>query len=340
MSEASGDGYEFGILLGDQPVTVDARTHLDLVLREVETAQRNGFTYICLGQHFLYDGYRWLQPIPLLARLAGETDPQVKLVPTVIVSPFYHPVVLAEELATLDIVCDGRLIVGLGSGYAPAEFDYMQVPYDERFRRMTEGLELMRLAWRPERFDFDGEFWQLKNATPHVLPLQQPHPPIWMGAMRSVGIRRSARLGDAWIVTPETPFWEAEEGWEMFTAERARLGLAPARVPMRREIVIGRDRADALEIYAARARDRYVAYTRRGNDEYQRHGSSLDDFEAWAAERAIFGSAEECVQGLTRLDPSKFSPIMVRSAWPGQSPEQVTDYLNDLGRRLVAAVTA
>jgi alkanesulfonate monooxygenase SsuD/methylene tetrahydromethanopterin reductase-like flavin-dependent oxidoreductase (luciferase family) len=337
MAEAQREGYEFGIILGDQPVTVDARTHLDLVLRQVETAQRNGFTYICIGQHFLYDGYRWLQPIPLLARLAAETDPQVKLAPTVIVSPFYHPVVLAEELATLDIVCDGRLIVGLGSGYAPAEFDYLDVAYEERFRRLAEGIDLMRLAWQPEPFDFEGEFWTLRNATPHVLPLQRPHPPIWMGAMRPIGIRRAARLGDAWMVTPETPFWEAEEGWKMFTTERAKRGREPVRVPMRREIVLGRDRADALDIYASRSRDRYLAYTQRGNDEYQRHGSSLDNFEAWASERAIFGSGEDCLEGLRRLDPGRFSPIIVRSAWPGQSPEQVTDYLEDLGRQVVAA---
>src|ERR1700733_5075473 len=140
---AAPERHSFGIILGDQPVTVDARAHLDMVLSQVEAAQRNGFTYICLGQHFLYDGFRWLQPIPLLARLAAETGAEVRLAPTVIVSPFYHPVVLAEELATLDIISDGRLIVGVGSGYAPAEFEHMQVPYEERFRRMEEGIELM-----------------------------------------------------------------------------------------------------------------------------------------------------------------------------------------------------
>jgi alkanesulfonate monooxygenase SsuD/methylene tetrahydromethanopterin reductase-like flavin-dependent oxidoreductase (luciferase family) len=330
------DGFQFGIILGDQPLTVDARTHLDVVLRQVEAAQRNGFTYICIGQHFLYDAFRWLQPIPLLARLAAETGPSVKLAPTVLVAPFYHPVVLAEELATLDIICGGRLIVGIGSGYAPREFDHLQVPYAERFRRMTEGLRLMKLAWRPEPLDFDGEFWQLEGATPHVLPVQQPHPPIWMGAMRELGVKRAARLADAWMVTPETPFWEAEASYTTFSAVRAERGLDPVAVPMRREIVVGGDRAAALEHYRDRSRDRYLAYTQRGNDEYQRHGSSLDDFEAWASERAIFGSGEDCVATLCeRLDPARFSPLIVRSAWPGQSTEQVTEYLDELGRQVI-----
>lgn len=333
--------FEFGIILGDQPLSVDPRTHLDLVLRQVEAAQRAGFTYICIGQHFLYDAFRWLQPIPLLARLAAETDPAVRLAPTVLVTPFYHPVVLAEELATLDIVCDGRLIVGVGSGYAPQELEHLQIPYDERFRRMTEGLELMKLAWNAETFDFDGEFWQLRNATPHVLPLQRPHPPIWMGAMRAIGVRRAARLADGWMVTPETPFWEAQESYAMFSAIRAERGLAPVPVPMRREIVLGRDRSDALDAYATRSRERYFAYTRRGNDEYQRHGSSLDDFESWATERAIFGSSEDCVAAIAeRLDPERFSPLIVRAAWPGQSPERVIADLNELGRQVVAPMVA
>ena len=332
--------HAFGIILGDQPVTVDPRAHLDIVLRQVEAAQRNGFTYICLGQHFLYDGFRWLQPIPLLARLAAETGPEMRLAPTVIVSPFYHPVVLAEELATLDIVCDGRLIVGVGSGYAPAEFDHLQVPYAERFRRMEEGIELMRLAWRPEPFDFEGEFWQLRGASPHVTPIQHPHPPLWLGAMRSIGVRRAARIADAWMVTPETPFWEAEESYELFCAVRAQRGLQPVPVPMRREIVVGRDRAEALERYAARSRDRYLAYTQRGNDEYQRHGSSLDDFEAWATERAIVGTAAECVEAVQQLDAGMFDPLIIRAAWPGQTADEVVDYLDQLGREVISAVSS
>jgi alkanesulfonate monooxygenase SsuD/methylene tetrahydromethanopterin reductase-like flavin-dependent oxidoreductase (luciferase family) len=329
---------DFGIILGDQPVTVDAREHLDLVLRQVEAAQRSGFTYICIGQHFLYEGFRWLQPIPLLARLAAETGPEVKLAPTVIVAPFYHPVVLAEELATLDVISGGRLIVGLGSGYNPTEFDQFEVPYEQRFRRLAEAIELMRLAWAPERFDFHGEFWTLRNASPHVLPLQRPHPPLWMGAMRPVGIRRAARLGDAWMVTPEMPFWEAEQGYEIFNGERRARGLEPVRLPIRREIVIGRDRADALSVYASRARERYIAYTERGNQELQRHGNTLADFEQWAAERAIFGTADECTVALAQLDPAKFGPVIVRPAWPGLSPEEVTDYIADVGRQVVAAV--
>src|SRR6185312_2357530 len=110
------------VLLGDVPRSVTPREHLDQLLRQVAAAQRNGFTLLALGQHFLYGDIRWLQPVPTLARLAAEVEPSVRLATTVLVAPLHHPVVLAEELATLDIVTDGRLVVGLGLGYRKEEY--------------------------------------------------------------------------------------------------------------------------------------------------------------------------------------------------------------------------
>src|SRR4029453_6755564 len=106
------------------------------IVRIADAAQRNGFTYIAIGQHFLYGDLRWLQPVPLLARLAAEVGPDVKLVPQSMIAPLYHPVIRAEEIATLDVVTEGRLVFGAGLGYRPEEVDYLRVPYNERGRRV------------------------------------------------------------------------------------------------------------------------------------------------------------------------------------------------------------
>jgi alkanesulfonate monooxygenase SsuD/methylene tetrahydromethanopterin reductase-like flavin-dependent oxidoreductase (luciferase family) len=326
--------HDFGIILGDVPIEVDARTHFSAVLRQVEAAQRNGFTYICIGQHFLYDAFRWLQPIPLLARLAAETAPDVCLVVSVLVTPFYHPVVLAEELATLDIVSDGRLIVGVGAGYRPREFELMGVPRAERFRRMEEGLRLMKAVWSQSSVTFEGEFWQLEDAPTHVQPLQQPHPPIWMGAMKEVGIRRAARIGDAWMITPETPFEEAARGMGVFDREREAQGLPLTRFPIRREIVLGADIEDALGAYRARSQSRYVAYAERGHALLGEQGVA-EDFRNWALERVIAGSPEDCITQIERLDAARLGPIIVRPGWPGMETDAVVAYLDEVGERVV-----
>jgi alkanesulfonate monooxygenase SsuD/methylene tetrahydromethanopterin reductase-like flavin-dependent oxidoreductase (luciferase family) len=327
---------EFGIILGDVPVEVDARRHLDDLLRQVEAAQRQGFTYICVGQHFLYPSFRWLQPIPLLARLAAETNDSVRLVTSVMITPFYHPVVLAEELATLDVVCEGRLVVGVGAGYRAAEFDYLGVPYSERFARLEEALALMAKVWEGEEFDFDGTFWKLRGATPHVLPLQRPRPPIWMGATRPAGIRRAARLADGWIIPVEMPFPEVEECRDLFTAERQERGLQPTRLPIRREIVLGADVDEALRTYEARTRDRWLAYVARGHAGMDESGLH-DDFRVWALERAVLGPPARCIAALQLLEAGELGPVIVRAGWPGMAGEDVVAYLEAVGREVVSA---
>ena len=137
---------EFGILMGDQPVDSSPTEHLDLMLRKIEAAQEAGFNYLTIGQHFLYDGFRWLQPIPLLSRLAAELDDDVKLGTTVLVGPVHHPVILAEELATLDIITRGRLVVGIGTGYLPAEYETMGVPFKQRYGILDELIEVIDRA--------------------------------------------------------------------------------------------------------------------------------------------------------------------------------------------------
>src|SRR5207244_4892538 len=120
---------QVGLLLSDVPSSVPPAQQFMDVRRIVDAAQRNDFTYIAIGQHFLYGDLRWLQPVPLLARLAAEVGPRVRLVTQIMVAPLYHPVLLAEEIATLDIVTEGRLVFGAGLGYRAEEFDYFGIPY-------------------------------------------------------------------------------------------------------------------------------------------------------------------------------------------------------------------
>jgi alkanesulfonate monooxygenase SsuD/methylene tetrahydromethanopterin reductase-like flavin-dependent oxidoreductase (luciferase family) len=331
---------EFGIILGDVPDSVSPREHLDGILRQVETAQEHGFTYICIGQHFLYRSFRWPQPIPLLAHLAAVTDPHVKLVVSVLIVPAYHPVVLAEELATLDMVTRGRLIVGVGAGYRREEFEWLQVPFEQRYKRLEEAVELMQLAWSEPSFSFAGRFWQLNDATTHVRPVQEPRPPLWFGAMSPIGIRRAARLGDAWMITVETALSDVPDLLATFDAERRTHGLPTTRVPIRREIILAPDVDEALSIYETRAGERFLAYAERGAEFLAVERDRLrEGFRDWAHERAILGSADECVARLAQFDADRLGPVIVRPSWPGMDGDAVDRYLTDVGRNVVSALT-
>ncbi|MGI9641267.1 MAG: LLM class flavin-dependent oxidoreductase, partial [Acidimicrobiia bacterium] len=158
---------KFGMIISDVPRDVDPVEQLDGILRQVEAGQRNGLSHFVIGQHFLYGDLRWLQPVPLLARLAAEVDEHVRLAITVVLAPLYNPVILAEELATLDIVTRGMLDVGLGLGYRTDEFGLLNVPFAQRVSRFDECLDIMKRCWAMEDFDYRGRHWQIEAATPH-----------------------------------------------------------------------------------------------------------------------------------------------------------------------------
>jgi alkanesulfonate monooxygenase SsuD/methylene tetrahydromethanopterin reductase-like flavin-dependent oxidoreductase (luciferase family) len=320
---------EFGVLLGDVPASVGPREHLDLLLRQADAAQRAGFTLLTLGQHFLYGDIRWLQPIPALARLAGEVGPQVRLATTVLVAPLHHPVLLAEELATLDIVTGGRLTVGLGMGYRREEYRQFGIPFESRVSRFEEMVVLLRELWTADRVTFSGRHWILDEAQPHLRPAQQPTPPIWIGANTAAGVRRAARLGDAWPIGPRMPVELIEEHLATYTGVRSELGLPVGPQPIRREIVLGRDHAAASERFAAMTSERYEDYSARERD-------ALPGGDSGGDSTAILGPPDQVLGDLQRLTARlELGPVIIRAQWPGMSPEDVVGYLNELGEHVV-----
>jgi alkanesulfonate monooxygenase SsuD/methylene tetrahydromethanopterin reductase-like flavin-dependent oxidoreductase (luciferase family) len=329
---------EIGVILGDVRTSVSPRDHLDLLLRQVEAAQRNGLTYITIGHHYLYGDLRWLQPVPTLARLAAELDDDVTLATTIIQAPLYHPVALAEELATLDIMCRGRLVVGVGAGYRSDEFTALGVDFADRFAMLDESVALMKRLWTEDHVTHTGRFWSLEDARPHIRPWQEPHPPLWVGAMGPVGVRRSARLGDGWPVTPETKIPDMVRLLSLYEDERQRLGKPQVRHPLRREIVPAATTDAAFERFEYMAKERLVAYAQR-QLATRDAGELTSSFREVAVKETFIGTPDECVAQIRELAAVvPIDPILVRAQWPHLSGDEVVDYLDDLGRDIVPAV--
>jgi alkanesulfonate monooxygenase SsuD/methylene tetrahydromethanopterin reductase-like flavin-dependent oxidoreductase (luciferase family) len=327
-----------GVILGDVPGRVSPREHLDALLRQVEAAQRNGVSYLTIGQHYLYGDLRWLQPIPTLARLAGELDEHVKLATTIVQVPLYHPVALAEELATLDIMTAGRLVIGAGAGYRPDEFAAFGIDFGQRFAMFSESLSLMKQLWTSDSVTFHGKYWSLEDARPHIQPWQTPHPPLWIGAMSETGVRRAARLGDAWVVTPETKLPDLVRLLRVYEAERDRLGLPVSVHPLRHEIVPGASLDDALERFERMAKTRLIAYARRSLATRDA-GALAADFRALAEKEAFLGTPAECVAQVAALAAvAPIDPIIVRAQWPDMTSDDVVSYLDQLGEHIIPAL--
>jgi len=139
-----------------------------------------------------------LDPVVSLAHLAGRTD-RIRLGVAVLNLPFVSPALLAKQLATLDILSNGRLDVGLGVGWSKVEFAASGVPLERRGRRAEEFLRALRALWTDEVVEFDGEFYRIPPARAEPKPLQRPHPPVLLGGSAEVALRRAGRVADGWI---------------------------------------------------------------------------------------------------------------------------------------------
>jgi probable F420-dependent oxidoreductase len=148
-----------------------------------------------------------LDPTVVLGYAAAVTE-RVDLGIAIINAPFESPALLAKQLATLDVLCGGRLIAGLGLGWLPAEFTASGVPFERRGARMDEYLRCLDALWGPDPVQFDGEFYQVPPsiALPKPVPRSNStRPPILMGGDAKAALERIGRLGDGWISSSRVP---------------------------------------------------------------------------------------------------------------------------------------
>jgi alkanesulfonate monooxygenase SsuD/methylene tetrahydromethanopterin reductase-like flavin-dependent oxidoreductase (luciferase family) len=330
---------EFGILIADVPTKTDPRQQLRDIFKIVEAAQANGIRYITIGQHFLYGDLRWLQPIPLLARLAAEVDADVRLVPQVLIAPLYHPVLLAEELATLDIVTEGRLEVGLGLGYRPEEFDFFGVPFKERAPRLNETLELLRALWTEPTVTHHGRFWTLDGVQPHIQPVQSPYPPLWIGGQSNKAAVRAGKYGDFFPVPPETTEQEIAERFALVKEGFVARGKPFGPQPVRRNVHIGKDNDDAMREFTRVAQGRYITYAQRGQQELLSADDLEKDFIHATASHAFVGATDDVInriRGFVQRLP--VSPIILKPQWPGMTGDETVAAINAVGSTVIAAL--
>jgi alkanesulfonate monooxygenase SsuD/methylene tetrahydromethanopterin reductase-like flavin-dependent oxidoreductase (luciferase family) len=169
------------------------------LIEQVKLARDFGFDSISASQHYLAAPFQYFQPIPLLARIAAESG-EMTLITNILLLPLYNPIDLAEQLATLDIICNGRLVCGVGLGYRDVEYTVFGVERASRVSRFEEALTLLKRLWTEDEVSCEGEHFRLDRAQMTLKPVQRPRPPIWIAASSNAGIQRAAHLGDAWTI--------------------------------------------------------------------------------------------------------------------------------------------
>ncbi|MXY46345.1 MAG: TIGR03619 family F420-dependent LLM class oxidoreductase, partial [Chloroflexi bacterium] len=136
------------------------------------------------------------EPLSTLGWLAGITEMEIGS--TVIIVPYRHPLETAKAGANIDRLSGGRFIFGVGVGWAKGEFDALGVPFNRRGAMTDEYLQAIKALWTQNITSFEGEFVSFEDIRTTPRPIQNPHPPIWVGGPSDAAIRRAVRYGDAW----------------------------------------------------------------------------------------------------------------------------------------------
>ncbi len=166
------------------------RTHLELAVE----AEAMGYdTFWFTEHHFVPDGYS-PDVLGLAGALAARTS-RIRIGTHVVLMPLHHPLRVAEAAATVDVLSNGRLDLGLGQGYRPQEFVGYAVSRRERSARLHEGVEIIRRLFVEEDVTYAGRFHQIKEATLYPRPVQQPHPRLWLAARSRQATEHVARAG-------------------------------------------------------------------------------------------------------------------------------------------------
>ena len=171
-------------------------------------AEELGFDAVLVNDHIIVDGATrsasWrntYDPLMVLSYVAARTT-RIRLGTSVLIMPYRNPIAAAKMIATLDQMSGGRVIAGVGIGWNEAEFDALGVPFHQRGARTTEYLHLWKACWAPGETTFHGRFFSFDNMHINPKPLQQPHPPIWVGGSSRAALRRAAAFGQVWQPTP------------------------------------------------------------------------------------------------------------------------------------------
>lgn len=163
------------------------------------------YPYSASGDWQGRSGGEAMELLTLLAFMAGVTE-SLRLLTAVMVVPYRNPVLTARILATADVLSKGRVTVGCGAGWLREEFEALGTPpFEERGRVTDEYLRVFKAIWTDPTPVFDGDYASFKDVSVLPLPVQKPHPPIWIGGESNPALRRAARLGDGWFPIINNP---------------------------------------------------------------------------------------------------------------------------------------
>ena len=289
-----------------------ARSSQEIYARGVEMAQAAealGFRNVWLAEHH-FSTYGYLsRPAQLATYIAAKTT-RLRVGTAVIVVPLHHPLVIAEEIATLDLLSGGRLDVGLGRGYQHYEFERFGLELESGRARWEEAVDIILKSFEGRPFSYDGKLFKIPETTVFPQPVQKPRPPIWITAQSPDSVEGAVRRGFN-VLTGGfgVPIERMAEFRRLFDRTVAEVKPErPLEVGVQRAVFVTKDRADARAAAEEARWNMRVTLSLRNHYERVEQGRAVPvpapkepDIDDLLDRFLVIGTPDTCVRQITRI---------------------------------------
>lgn len=331
-------GMEVGLYLVTQ---YDASRPIDHVptelIRQTELARESGFDSVHVGEHHVTQDDQYLLNEAVISYLADRVG-EMWLCPTIVLLPYHHPVRIAEFGATVDVLSNGRFRLGVGLGYRQEEFDAFGIDREEAPGRLTEGVEIIKRLWTENTVTFDGEYFSLDEVSIRPQPLQDPRPPIWVGASNPSSVRRAAHIGDRFLGA-HVPFDLAKKQVAGYRDEREHIGTEVGGVGFIREAFVAETEDAAEESVRTPLMEKYESYSSWGQDDVIGDDDFDSPWERLKHDRFLIGTPDQVVESIERYEREmNIDHLVVRMQFPGSDFEAVRDSIRLFGNEVLPRV--
>ena len=283
-------------LTSSYSINRDSRELLENLIEQVELMTELGFDSLSLGDHHLTSDH-YLQVLPTMSRLTAHSG-EMELLPLFLL-PFYNPIVLAEQIATMDVISGGRTAVISALGYQAEVHAAMQTSQRKRVSRFVETFQIMRLLWSHDAVTYRGKHYSFDaGISMNPKPVRQPLP-MWIAAEAEPAIHRTAQMADGWVISPGWTPDVIEERVQVYRNAIKECG----RGDQRTEIVLRRDAHLAHSLDSARAEAQQL---------YEQGYRGFPPKEL--AESLIVGGPDECTAYLEKVRELGVTHVLFRCA--------------------------
>lgn len=304
---------------------------LDDVVEQSVLADQLGYDSVWFAEHH-FSEYGILTTPPMLLTVVAERTKNIRLGVSIVTLPFKNPIQVAEDYALLDVLSDGRVNLGMGSGYLPHEFSGFNVSGKDKAFKFNDALAVIEKAWTGKRFSHNGEYFQFEDVKLEVLP-KQKEVPLWIGALSHNGSQFVGKMGYSIMGVPYVASSSIKELGNIIANYKEKYREAghdesKIKIPL------------ALHAYVAETREQAERDAREHINRYldtRQYGRSAQFEDLEAREQLLVGTPDDVIERLKKYEDIGCDHIMLLMNGGGMPQEKVLSSIELTAKEVMPA---